>query len=159
MRCPKCGYISFDHLETCRKCNKSIRDTAGDLHGTAYDSAAPPFLQLAAGVRSGDQTAGGIRSAEALPDAQEELEAEEPGALDREFVLDDLSFDEPPESEEIAVDDDGPAFRLSLDDADGLSLEEDDEAGQESSPPDTARPLPTMDFGDLDISDLAPPPP
>ena len=158
MRCPKCGYISFDYLETCRKCNKSIRDTAGDLHGTAYDSAAPPFLQLAAGVRSGDQTAGGIRSAEALPDAQEELEAEEPGALDREFVLDELSFDEPPESEEITVDDDGPAFRLSLDNADGLTLEEDDEAGRESSPPDTARPLPTMDYGDLDISDLAPPP-
>lgn len=26
MRCPKCGYNSFDHLETCKKCNKDLAE-------------------------------------------------------------------------------------------------------------------------------------
>ncbi len=33
MRCPKCGRISFDHLETCRKCNSDLRTIAADLGG------------------------------------------------------------------------------------------------------------------------------
>jgi hypothetical protein len=147
MRCPKCGYISFDHLETCRKCNKNIGDGAGDLQGTAFDSAAPSFLQVAGGVRREK------RAAE--PSNQEEALGTEGEALDEEIVLDDLALDEPPEREEIALAADGPELRLSLDDADEFSLEDDDETALASPAP--ARQLPTMDFGDLDISDLAPP--
>lgn len=46
MRCPKCGYISFDHLEQCLKCKKDISAVSGTLHGTVFNVAAPSFLQL-----------------------------------------------------------------------------------------------------------------
>lgn len=42
MRCPKCGYISFDHLDSCRKCHKPIVDTG--FKGTSYLAVAPVFL-------------------------------------------------------------------------------------------------------------------
>ncbi len=46
MRCPKCGYISFDHLEKCLKCNKDIKATASSLFGSTYNIQAPTFLKL-----------------------------------------------------------------------------------------------------------------
>jgi hypothetical protein len=157
MRCPKCGYISFDHLVTCRKCNKSIGDAVGDLQGTAFDSAAPAFLQVADGTGRGERTGEAVRVGAAESFIQEEALETEGEALDEEIVLDDLAFDEPPEQEEIALVDDGPELRLSLGDTDELSLADDDETAPASPTPATARQLPTMDFGDLDISDLAPP--
>jgi len=43
MRCSKCGYISFDHLENCPKCHKPMNQT--QLKGTAYPVVAPLFFQ------------------------------------------------------------------------------------------------------------------
>ncbi len=43
MRCPKCGYISFDHVETCLKCKKDISGKV-DVVGTTYHAVAPSFL-------------------------------------------------------------------------------------------------------------------
>lgn len=44
MRCSKCGYISFDHLESCRKCHKPMADAG--FKGTTCTVAVPSFLQL-----------------------------------------------------------------------------------------------------------------
>lgn len=157
MRCPKCGYISFDHQENCRKCNKSIGDAVGDLQGTAFDSAAPSFLQVAGGARREERAGEAVRAAATEPFLQDEALEAEGETLDEEIVLEDLAFDEPPEQEEIALVDEGPELRLSLDGEAELSLEDDDETAPASPAPATARQLPPMDFGDLDISDLAPP--
>ena len=46
MRCPKCGYISFDHLESCLKCKKKIKPLPDNLSGSAYNSAPPVFLKF-----------------------------------------------------------------------------------------------------------------
>ena len=46
MRCPKCGYISFDHLEECRKCNKNIKAVSDSLYGSIYNVQPPTFLNL-----------------------------------------------------------------------------------------------------------------
>lgn len=46
MRCPKCGYISFDHLEQCVKCKKNIKAVSDSLHGTVFNVAAPAFLNF-----------------------------------------------------------------------------------------------------------------
>lgn len=43
MRCPKCGYISFDHLDNCRKCHKPTAQS--ELQGTTYPVPVPNFLQ------------------------------------------------------------------------------------------------------------------
>jgi hypothetical protein len=46
MRCPKCGYISFDHLAECLKCNKNITAISDNLYGSTYNIQAPAFLHL-----------------------------------------------------------------------------------------------------------------
>ena len=44
MRCPKCGYTSFDNLERCKRCKKTISATATALMGTVLDAFPPSFL-------------------------------------------------------------------------------------------------------------------
>ncbi|MGV1100914.1 hypothetical protein ACUUL3_16070 [Thiovibrio sp. JS02] len=44
MRCPKCGYISFDRQEACVKCNADVTAVAEQLRGTVADAEAPYFL-------------------------------------------------------------------------------------------------------------------
>jgi hypothetical protein len=46
MRCPKCGYISFDHIDTCLKCKKTIPEGAVQAEGTTFNVEAPSFLKL-----------------------------------------------------------------------------------------------------------------
>jgi len=46
MRCPKCGYISFDHLETCLKCKKDIKSAADAVPGSVFNVATPIFLRF-----------------------------------------------------------------------------------------------------------------
>ena len=79
MRCPKCGYISFDHLDECRKCHKNIEAVSGSLYGTAYHVQPPTFLNL---------------HREVADDDLEEIElAEESGfGDDDEYVDDELAI-------------------------------------------------------------------
>ena len=44
MRCKKCGYISFDKVETCSKCAASLADVSGQISGTVQKVDAPFFL-------------------------------------------------------------------------------------------------------------------
>ncbi|MGB5230577.1 MAG: hypothetical protein WBN83_03545 [Desulfoprunum sp.] len=46
MRCPKCGFISFDQLPKCVKCGKSFSSIADLVHGTAFSVSAPLFLKI-----------------------------------------------------------------------------------------------------------------
>lgn len=46
MRCPKCGFISFDMVESCTKCGKNINKAAEELKGTTADVDLPLFLNL-----------------------------------------------------------------------------------------------------------------
>lgn len=44
MRCPKCGYISFDQIDKCLRCGKDIGSTAAEVNGSAYNVPAPDYL-------------------------------------------------------------------------------------------------------------------
>jgi hypothetical protein len=46
MRCPKCGYISFDHLATCLNCSKDFSELSSAVLGTTYSVTAPSFLKF-----------------------------------------------------------------------------------------------------------------
>jgi len=43
MKCPKCGYVSFDYNELCPKCDEDIRAERTKLNLSDYRSD-PPFL-------------------------------------------------------------------------------------------------------------------
>lgn len=50
MRCPKCGYISYDRLERCSKCKSDLTAVSQKLHGTTLNVEAPAFLAMAFGA-------------------------------------------------------------------------------------------------------------
>jgi len=46
MRCPKCGFISFDQLPKCVKCGKNFSGITELVHGTAFSVTAPLYLKI-----------------------------------------------------------------------------------------------------------------
>lgn len=44
MRCPKCSYISFDDLVSCRNCGQDLTPIAQQLHGTVAEHTAASFF-------------------------------------------------------------------------------------------------------------------
>lgn len=46
MRCPKCGYISFDHVDECLKCKKNIKSASELLQGSVLKVPSPSFLKF-----------------------------------------------------------------------------------------------------------------
>ncbi|PIE58800.1 MAG: hypothetical protein CSA33_01225 [Desulfobulbus propionicus] len=146
MRCPKCGYISFDHLEHCKKCRKPIGALLKEIQGTTYDVEPPRFLHFASGNIEGDGLGNQL--------VQETEELHGVYAEDMLESLDEISIDMGEDEEIVSTGEDGTA--LSLDDLEEASEEEFilDLGEQESADEEEGV---TIDFGDLDISDLAPP--
>ncbi len=44
MRCPKCGYISFDKVTSCSKCKTDVTEIANTLNGTGFKPMDHFFL-------------------------------------------------------------------------------------------------------------------
>lgn len=134
MRCPKCGYLSFDSLSSCRKCSRDLVETAEKLHGTAAEHEEPFFLGPTLGVAGEEE----LESVQDLPtegmisDASEPLRHQEDTSTDavaeetaeEEIDLDALIGDLPVAEEDEAEEAD---FDLGLDDlptaAEVLTLE------------------------------------
>lgn len=173
MRCPKCGYISFDHIETCKKCKKAVGQVSAELHGTAYDAAAPLFLNIVDESTAEEFEDVGAELEETFPeepafDDMVEVDEADDGfvlSLDPDVELEEEVGDEQfvaMEEEEAAlsVEDAGEDVILSLEDLEEPSLREEytldlgEEGEGEEEPEDGS---PTFDFSELDISDLMPP--
>jgi len=157
MRCPKCGYISFDHLETCKKCQKYIGDMVTEINGTTYDAASPLFLTI--------DSANSFSPSPLLQQVQEEetrnsleneasFELEEGGEV--EFVFDHEGEPEPTRKE-IEFPKSSEDLVMEFDDITEISPRDEFTLDLGDPPDDMKSELPAMDFGDLDISDLAPP--
>ncbi len=61
MKCPKCGYVSFDYNQVCPKCNKDISAERDKMNLPSY-KPTPSFISgreaKGAGVSSAEQEAG-----------------------------------------------------------------------------------------------------
>lgn len=147
MRCPRCGYISFDNLVQCKKCKKKISKAENELAGTVYDVAPPSMLFSAPSppVREEsveDVSLSNLDKIAALP--VEDIEVEEDLFLDDDKdIAEDVSFSvtedrEQKQDGELALD-------LDLD----LALGEEE---QESAVIELKEP--SFDMSALDISDL-----
>ncbi len=152
MRCPKCGYISFDTFGTCKKCNREIGELLEELEGTVFEAAAPSFLHI---------SSTGILADTPEPDAEdvellEEEQQNEGLSLADSFADEDvLTEDMDLEEEEVAV---GFEEMEEVEITGEIVLEksafEDEDSGSSDIEEETDLDL---DFGDIDISDLAPP--
>lgn len=174
MRCSKCGYISFDHQESCRKCHKPM--AGSDLQGTTYDVVAPPFLQFSSEMDVGSGHEEDMDMVDVLDPDLDLLAVENEDVIDFEdseaegqdvVMTDDMQSSG---TSEISLDDD---FEIDFNpDAkdDDLSFDEDDlllDTSRFEAVPinvqavqaaQAARPAPLeIPEGLADISDLARP--
>ncbi len=110
MRCPKCGYISFDHLKECRKCSKNIATISAGLFGSTYNVQPPTFLKL-------------NREAREDPSQHLDLAEEQSFDADDEYIDDELAIlvedEETGEEGSINFAEDAPA-RMARADGDEL---------------------------------------
>ena len=107
MRCPKCGFISFDHLTSCAKCGKDIAEVASELQGTSINVETPMFLSgaLAAYAERQESFAGhgDFEPGEGIDfSMEEESAAGEPIEMAAEEEGVDISFEDEAEKAEIS---------------------------------------------------------
>ncbi|MCG2776497.1 MAG: hypothetical protein L6406_12525 [Desulfobacterales bacterium] len=74
MKCPKCGYISFDHNEVCPKCNKNIAALRDKMSLPSYKAAPLSMLKALTGEAS---DSGADISVQVSEDTASVLEEEE----------------------------------------------------------------------------------
>ena len=167
MRCPKCGYISFDHLENCLKCKKDISAVSDTLQGGVLHVASPVFLNLQSQEDQSDESdlvaeGEGVEVEDAVADfdiiveedsaegREEEVTLEVDQNEEESFIDFEISSDEEEESE-IAIDsalfDDDTEIEEQLLDNQLDSLSEEDTDDFEIDMPEEL----------LDMSDLAAP--
>jgi len=171
MRCPKCGFISFDNLDTCLKCNKNISDATKAFQGSILNVSTPAFLKIPVPSEDDIQIEGAAEIGGDIEFTDPDLEIlidEEDDQGDIDFQLDadeesdvDLSLDDgfdeaaTPGDEQDDVDlsaDLGQFEDVPEDDT--FSFEDFDEEVEESD-----ESLPAMEVPEEldDISDLLPP--
>ncbi len=166
MRCPKCGFISFDHLENCLKCKKNIKNASDNLSGSVYNVAAPAFLKFTTEPESDE-----VDVMDAFMDDEATFVDDEISDPDLDILLDDaedsgddeIQFEALPEEEsgiDIDITDDDeddvpPSF--SLDDFDDeVDFSDSDDMDDIGSSDDSIK----LGLPDelSDMTDLEPPP-
>ena len=137
MRCPKCGYTSFDYNQVCPKCNKDISTEQVKMNLPSYKPDPPSLLEAFIGDTDDSQTGLG-------DDSSSEYEAVAP---DESMELDDSGG---LEGEEISVDDSQEIeMSLDADDSGELEISVDDGGGSEISVDDSGE---VEDVGEMEIS-------
>ena len=157
MRCPKCGYTSFDHLENCKKCHKAFGPVAHEIDGTTYEAVVPLFLKITKDLeeRAAPKPVPKINFDD-IKEEEEEITALRPG-IDTEFTLDDDLVAEAQQQEDISFADHNEELVVDLDDFQEVAPRDEFTLDLETQPVEEDADLPPIDFGDLDISDLGPP--
>jgi hypothetical protein len=112
MRCPKCGYISFDQEETCGKCSASLAEISGRLTGTGVRVQEFFFLGSVTGqaVQQGPAAEGvefDLAVADERPEADVEIEA---GEYEEGIPMVDLSAFAQGEEQTEAAAEEGISF-------------------------------------------------
>ena len=172
MRCPKCGFISFDNLENCLKCNKDISDATRAFQGSTLKVATPSFLKISVPDENDLQIEGAAEVGGEIEFADPDLEIlidddDDQGGIDFELDADEPDDDLPlagdfDEAATFGDDEDGDAD-LSADLGQFEDVPEDDTFSFEDLDDETEVPEETdqaaMDLPEEldDISDLLPP--
>ncbi len=171
MRCPKCGFISFDNMDSCLKCNKNISEATKAFQGSILKVTTPSFLKIPTPTEDDIQIEGAAEVGGEIEFTDPDLEIlideeEEQGDIDFQLGSgedgeDDLplagDFDEAAtfgdEEDDIDLSADLGQFEDVPED-DTFSFEDLDDEVEESK-----EALPNMDIPEEldDISDLLPP--
>lgn len=147
MRCPKCGFISFDQVESCSKCGHDVSKVTGELKGTALKTQFSFFLGSVIGGHLAGDTAEETSPPEEMgidsDISAENEETVEEEQLEIQFDADEKEFD----SADLSLDEEvteSPEIDFS-----GF---EDDESGEESALQEDLN-LEDEGMADLQLSD------
>lgn len=137
MRCPKCGYISYDHQDSCGSCKKDLSTIKNLYNGGVKKVAAPKFLIF------GEEAASiAAQQQQINEDIEDEIYIDDEDASDTDI--------------DISIDDDEDLSSLDLSGLDDLEELEDISFDEDSKPAKPTDDLVDEDFSsglDLDFSD------
>lgn len=174
MRCPKCGYISFDHLAACSSCSRDLTAIALELHGTSIESDLSLFLGSVIGEEPTEAELQFSEQDAMTGQADELIFGSDLTTDDQEITI---QLDEPqttPELEEEALTlnlEPQPELTLDMDEIPALDLSQiEGEASADEVQSDQTAMLfaeagefqegqgekLTLNLDEIDLSDLAP---
>lgn len=171
MRCPKCGFISFDNVETCLNCNKDIAEATNVFQGSTLNVPTPVFLKFTA-LDDDGETSLDSEDADEIEFADPDLEIlvdedEREDEADMEFAFGDDQEDDTAAakalSEEFGSTESEEETQQYTEGALDLGMFEDTSEEEtfafEESELDGPPPPPSMKVPEelSDISDLSPP--
>jgi hypothetical protein len=158
MKCPKCGYVSFDHQQACQKCGKDVLAEQRRLNLPDYKPDPPSFLGALTG-EGGPASAVSASSQE--PGATIEFDGARQSAARDDALSSAMEISGPSAGPAISsVPDNAPHDELELD-LDELSLDLDEGGGQGGPGPIQFEPRATeedaisLDLGDLNVREEA----
>ena len=148
MRCPKCGFISFDHLTSCAKCGRDISEVASELQGTSIKVESPMFLggALAAVAERGESFEEHAMGADL--DAGIDFSMEVEGAEDESSEMGDATAD-------VDFSFEGAGETAGMEQVEETAdITLDVEAEEDASPRKTEKVFEEIDFmGHVDVED------
>jgi hypothetical protein len=96
MKCPKCGYISFDYNQRCPKCNKDLGPEQKRRNLIVFKHN-PPFLlaSLTGDLDDVDVSPGGVMAddIESLEQQDLEMHLDVEGSMETGTAVEDVSLD------------------------------------------------------------------
>jgi len=118
MKCPKCGYISFDYNQRCPKCNKDLGPEQKKRNLVIFKHNPPFFLGSLTGEANNVDApsgAGMVDDFEALEEEDLDMHLDAEGSLETGTAVEDVSLD----LEDLSGD------MVESDDLGDLSFQED----------------------------------
>lgn len=175
MRCPKCGYISFDHLSSCSNCSRDLTALAEELHGTSIETDLSLFLGSVIGEEPTDEELQFDEQIAATDQSADFFLEEAATTEDSEITiqLETQPATPEPEAPSLALEPElQPELTLDMDEMAALDMSQiEEESGlEEEQPVDQTEMLLaeadefhegqaeqlTLNLDEIDLSDLAP---
>ncbi len=150
MRCPKCGYISFDYNQVCPKCNKDITDEQAKMNIPSFIPEPPALLGILIGESGASNADFHVGRSSAADTSAMDINFGDSGAL---MSADSLVMDEGQDFEINLESEESEDFGTPADQGDqSLSVGSDFEIGEEEE--DLSLGMDEITFGDSpDIDD------
>jgi len=150
MRCPKCGFISFDHIDHCLKCAKEVEKTSMEMEGTTFNATSPSFLSGFSGTQELEQETFESDDYGEIGVADNDLDT----LIDKESTEsfdDELSLEDFPVEESAQESDEDEISMEDFDDNMTMDLGQfEDELDEEPASNDTPFDQPDDDFQAMD---------
>lgn len=174
MKCPKCGYISFDYNQVCPKCNKGITDEQAKMNLPSFRPDPPSLLGILIGEGGESNRGFQVDNASAMDTSDMDLSFDDSEAI---MGPDEVEMGESQDLDINLEPDDSGEFELPADEGDesvdvvpdlelgeedeGLSLDMDeisfDDSGDdtESSEADDGMEI-GLELGDISLDESEP---